>query len=524
MSLSTPVRPAYERLAAPRANQGVLVEPPAAILHDEIRAPLADAYARVPILDTTLAALRMELRQRLELTSPVVLTGHQAEFFHAGVFAKTIATHALAARTGATPAFLLVDSDLPKTTHLALPQTTAAGVRRVDVDIPATEPQRPFESQPLVPREHWLQFFARVASLYELHDQSLLGVFARGWLAAGGAAPSYCDAISAARIATEQALGLVGVREIRLSSLAQTPEFRAFAAHLILQADACAAAYNAAQAEYRKRHRVRTPGRPVPPLATAGGRIELPLWVYQPDQPRRRLYVVPRGDDVEMLADAVLIGRMTRAELVRCETHACPWSLEQAGWRLRPRALALSGFCRLFLADLFIHGIGGAKYDEMMEDFVQRWLGVAPRPLACVTATLQLPLPHAGVQLADIAAARHASHDVRYNPQRHLRSAPAELVRTRSELVRRSDDLRAHDPRDRASRRAVFREIRRTSEQILAADPWRAAQYDERIRVLEEQYALGRVARDREYFYALHPQAALQQLVDALRAECAGNT
>jgi hypothetical protein len=521
MPLSTPVRPTYERLAAPDTHLGVLIEPSAPILHEAITAPAPDTYAQTALLDTTLTALRTDLRQRLGLTGRIVLTGHQAEFFHAGVFAKTIATHALALHVGAMPVFLLVDSDLPKTIHLSLPQTTSAGVRRVEVDIPGAAPHHPFESQPAVPREHWLQFFARAASLYEFHDQSLLGVFARGWLSAAGPAPTYCDALSAGRTATELALGLEGVREVRLSAVAATPEFRMFAAHLLLHAEACAAAYNAAQAEYRRRHRVRTPGRPVPPLATTGGRVELPLWVYQPQQPRRRLYVASRGAQLELLADSVLIGRMSRTELARRATHTQLWPIEQAGWRLRPRALALSGFCRLLLSDLFIHGIGGAKYDEMMEDFVQRLLGVAPRPLACVTATLQLPLPHVGVKPADIVAARHASHDLRYNPQRHLRRAPAELVRTRAELVRRSADLRIHDPRDRASRRAVFGEIRRVSAQMLATDPWRAAQYDERIRVLEEQYALDRVALDREYFYALHPQAALEQLIRALRDKLA---
>ena len=38
--------------------------------------------------------------------------------------------------------------------------------------------------------------------------------------------------------------------------------------------------------------------------------------------------------------------------------------LESSGLKVRSRALTNTLFARLFLCDLFIHGIGGGKYDE----------------------------------------------------------------------------------------------------------------------------------------------------------------
>ena len=184
---------------------------------------------------------------------------------------------------------------------------------------------------------------------------------------------------------------------------------------------------------------------------------------------------------------------------------------------MRPRALALSAFARLFLADLFIHGIGGAKYDEMMEDFVHDFFGIEPAPACCISATLRLPLPHHAVRAADIAAARHRSRDLRYNPQRHVSHVPPDLLRQRAELLRRDAELRARQPRDHADRRLVYLGLRRVNEQILATDPWRAAEYDQRIQTLEEQGRLDRIALDREYFYALHSEHTLRQLVEAIR-------
>ena len=506
--------------AGVKGGAGILPAEPkggAGILPASLEQPADTSLGRVAVLDTTLAVLRTQLRGRLGLAGPLILTGHQAEFFHAGVFAKTIAAHALANRLGGTPAFLTVDSDLPKTTQLAIPQSTSGGLRRIDVAIPGCDPQCPFEWQPPTPREHWLQFFARVGAMYEFHDQSLLPTFARAWIETDNPASSYCDALAAAQSATEVALGLEGVRELRMSRLCATPEFRMFATHLILNASRFAEVYNDAQAAYRRRHHVRTPGRPVPPLAITGAGVELPFWVVRPGQPRRRLHAAVRGDGVELLADAVLICRMAFRDLERAAAHEEPWPIERDGWQLRPRALALSAFARLFLADVFIHGIGGAKYDEMMEDFVRGFFGTEPAPACCVSATVRLPLPHAESRPEDIATARRRSRDLRFNPQRHLHRIPSGLVEQRAGLVRRSQELRARDPHDRAGRRLVFREIRRVNEQMLQTDPWRAAEYDQHVQVLEQRRQEDRIALDREYFYALHPQPVLAELGQAIR-------
>ncbi len=506
----------YERLATPAEHLGVLVEPPAPQLRHLLRNSPDSRLLALPWLDTSVGALRAQLRAQLDLGGPVVAAGHQAEFFHAGVFAKTIAGHALSKRVGGQAVFLMVDTDTPKTRQIAVPQVTSRGLRRVQVAIPGCDPQRPFESQPRISRAEWLQFFASLTSLHEFGDRSMLPTFARAWLTTEETSPPYCDALARSLAAAEDALGLAGVRHVRMSRLCATAAFRALAATMLLDARRCAERYNAAQARYRERHRVRSRGRPVPPLTVGERGAELPFWLVRADEPRRRLSVVPYDDTVELCAEGAAVGSLRRRALASMATHEQAWELERDGWQLRPRALALSAFARLFLSDLFVHGIGGAKYDEMMEDFVHGLLGVEPGAACCVSATLRLPLPHSKVRPADIAAARHQSRDLRYNPQRHLGNVPTELLAERAALVRHGRELREAQPPDHERRRVVFQEIRRLNERILAADPWRAAQYEQRVQTLEEQWRLDRAALDREYFFALHVQTTLQELVSAV--------
>ncbi len=512
----------FARLVAPREHLEVLVEPGGGEIRAALRSSPDEQFATTPMLDTTLGDLRTQLLRELELAGPVVVAGHQPEFVHAGVFAKTLAVHDLAQQTGGTAVFLTVDSDLPKSAHLILPQTTAGGLRRVNVAIPNVDVARPYEEQGVAPREHWLQFFARFASLYEFYDKSLLRTFAYAWLTTDAARPEYVSAMAAARAATEQSLDLESVRELRISTLAQTSVFRAFVAHCALDAEKIVNTYNAAQRAYRKRHRVRAAGRPVPPLAKHGDACELPFWIGRPGSPRRRLFVRSRGDELELLAERQAVSIVRRAKFGSVARHAEPWALEREGWRVRPRALTLSAFARLFLSDMFIHGIGGAKYDEMMEEFIVAALGVPPRPACCVTATLHLPLTAPDVSVDDVRQARQAARDIRFNPQRHLERAPQGLVQQRAELVRRSDELRVQRA-PRSERKTVFRELRRVSAQIIETDSWRPAEYDRRVESLQQQLELRRDALDREYFYALHAHETLLRLNQEVRSALAGD-
>jgi len=135
---------------------------------------------------------------------------------------------------------------------------------------------------------------------------------------------------------------------------------------------------------------------------------------------------------------------------------------------------------------------------------------------------VHLPLPHSSVTQADVAAARHRARDLRHNPQRHLSGIPEALLAERAQLVRRALEQRDRAPHDHESRRVTFQAISHVNQRLLETDPWRAAQYDEYARTLEAQWRLDQIALDREYFYALHTQDTLADLVARVRQAVAG--
>ncbi|RMF86105.1 MAG: hypothetical protein D6744_00270, partial [Planctomycetota bacterium] len=340
----------YKRLIAPQRHADPLIVPSP---HELPPAATQDHAARLDateILDTTAGELRRRLHQRLELYGPVILTGHQAEFFHAGVFAKAIAADALAETTGGVPVYMTVDNDTPKSAALTIPRVVDGEVRRVAISIPGCTPDLPMEHQPAVARDVWRRFFAQARRDAPPVGESLLDAFEHGWFAESTDRIAPVDGFMRAHIAAERALQLRGAVPLRVSRLAQTCEFRAFAAHLLLDARRFAADYNAAQRAYRRRRRVRALLRPVPPLAEHGGRTESPFWVVPESGTRRRLFVAVAGKTLTLFADASPIAEIDADILRRAAGDPRPWPMEERGWQLRPRALSLSAFSRLFLS------------------------------------------------------------------------------------------------------------------------------------------------------------------------------
>lgn len=497
----------YERLVAPREDGGLLLEPAPARWRWLSEPP--SSYADAWLGGASIGDLRRAWRERLGLRSPVIIAGHQPEFFHAGVLAKNLAAAALVARVGGTAVFLTVDTDVPKTAHLRVPQATAGGLRALDLPIPGADSQRSYTDQPPATSDRWLGLFAQAGAALSAHGETLLPIFARAWLAGAPPQVGYVDAFDRARRASERAAGIEPLVEVRVSELAAGPEFGAFVAALLADAPRFAHEYNTALESYRRRHRVSAPGRPVPPLASLGDRVEAPLWISRRGGPRRRMFVRRGATDVEVFCEDEPAFRIGLTALASNAAWPPP-----EPWRVWPRALTLSALVRLLLADLFIHGIGGARYDEMTEAFAGSFFAVELAPMACVSATLRLPLPRSRLGIGDWLAARHAARDVRHNPQRHLAQAPPELLAARAEWVRRSEELR-RAPRSRSARverAAIFSEIRRVNARLLEVEPWLAARYDQRVEAIAAALAQDRIALDREYFYGLHRVADVREL------------
>ncbi|MBL8878893.1 MAG: hypothetical protein JNG88_07215 [Phycisphaerales bacterium] len=494
------------RLKTPAGPLGVLCEPSA--LREMLDGSVEELRGKPEttlVSGRPLSGWRSELRDAFGLVEPAIVTGHQVEFYHAGVFAKVVAAHHLAERSGGSALFVGVDSDTPKTARLTTTRISHGAAQRVEVLIPGVDMDVSMEAQEALPREQWLEFFARVADLSPDYESSGLRAFADGWLGGAAERVAISAAMSRGHEGLQDALGVKPTPHVPVSRLCTTPAFSAFFEQIAMNAARFAKNYNAAQTAYRARHRVRSDQRPVPPLVVDCDQVELPFWMIDGAGRRKRLSLDrARGLRVEGVSADISIQNALRG-------------IQEGTHRIRPRALTLTLFLRLFVADAFIHGIGGAKYDEITDELSREFFGAAAAPIACVSATLSLFGEQQALVPDELAAARLAVRDLRHNPERYVKGIDEGLIAERDELLREAARLRANDRRNRAARRAIHRSLRAVHDRMLAVQPWLGSSLTQRVETLLSRSRDEKLRADREVFYGFHSLSALRELVSAIR-------
>ena len=186
-------------------------------------------------------------------------------------------------------------------------------------------------------------------------------------------------------------------------------------------------------------------------------------------------------------------------------------------YRLRPRALTFTMWARLFLCDCFIHGIGGAKYDQIADLIIQDYFGVEPPQFSCVSATSWLEFPRYEVHRDDLMRAQHRLRDALHNPQRYVDSgASRDLIMRRKELIGESLRLRNEAPREHAVRMQTFQDIRSINQQMGAFCERQFSDAREQYSTLDWQLKSNMLANSREYFYCLFSKEQLAALQNKL--------
>jgi hypothetical protein len=103
--------------------------------------------------------------------------------------------------------------------------------------------------------------------------------------------------------------------------------------------------------------------------------------------------------------------------------------------QLRPRALAMTALVRAALADLFIHGLGGERYDRVTDQWLADWAHAPHWTLAPTAAASADARPDLGLDVADLPDPIHArwlAHHARHNP---ALLGDTQAARTKSDIV-----------------------------------------------------------------------------------------
>jgi hypothetical protein len=444
--------------------------------------------------------------------SPIFLAGHQPQMFHPGVWFKNFVLGELARRHGATAVNLIVDGDVIADASLRVPGGSVERPETAAIAFDQPGVGVPYEERKIEDRELFASFGRRaIEQIRPLVAEPLLTQYWPLVETRARESDNLGTCLVQARHHIEGSWGLETL-EVPLSRLCVGEAFAWFAAHLLAHAARFREVYNRSLAEYRQRHHLRSKSHPAPDLAEQRDWIETPFWTWTVENPRRRRLFAKAAAAETLLSDG-------QSWEIRLPLHAGGDAsraverlieLQQGGVRIRPRALVTTLWARLVLGDLFIHGIGGAKYDCVTDRLIQRFFALpAPRFLV-VSATLHLPTERKRVTPADVRLIEHELRDITYHPEQHLTDGGADV-----NLLAEKQRWIA-TPQTIANARERCRVIRRVNT---ALQPWlddRRNQLTSQLAATSQRLQAESVLASREYAFCLHPESTLREFLSGL--------
>jgi hypothetical protein len=455
----------------------------------------------------------------------LVVTGHQPGLFHPGVWVKNFAAAAIARACDRVALNLIVDNDIPKDSAIRVPAFQEGRLRAIPVEFDRWPGEIPYEDWNVGDESKFASFADRTREV--LDDAVSDPLLERFWSEAvrrRGDVAAVGLRFALARREIEASWGVSNL-EIPLSAVCQTDSFLWFASHLIAQLPRYQAIHNGCLARYRAAHHIRSRHHPVAELGSVDEWLEAPFWVWRAGHPRRRpLLARQRGRtvDIRIAGESDLLASLPLTP----EGEACCAverlrELPAKSVRLRTRALTTTMFARLVLGDMFIHGIGGAKYDELGDEIIRQFCGFGPPGFLTLSLTQRLGLPTRPVDPDDLAAVDREIRDLTFNPDRHLHEPFPGEVRTIIGAKRAAVASPVTSRRERAGR---ARAIRRYND---ALQPWVEAirgELAERRHAVREGLRSNRIARSREFASVLHSESRLESVLRGIGAALESGT
>ncbi|MCC7473861.1 MAG: hypothetical protein IT425_00575 [Pirellulales bacterium] len=532
------------RLSAPQEDSGTLVDPAYASLPALVEANRGRlGNAEWSVLGRTLGSLSTSARCNLLASAvaytsqyrdvsprwrntstvnqlPFVLSGHQPELFHPGVWFKNFVLGGLARRLGGVGIHLLIDSDLCRGSAIRVLTGTIdqPRVEAIPYDAPAAEV--PHEERSILDTNLFDRFAERAARLVRpfVRDPMLNEL----WPLVLKRQPGQRNLglrLALGRHAFEESWGNETL-ELPQSAVCQLPEFAWFSAYVFAHLPRFWNAHNEALSLYRAANRLRNHAQPIPDLERRDDWLEAPFWLWTAEDPIRRPVFV------RSTSNGLSISDFHCHELVLPHAASDDGSaaaeqllgLSSKGIKLRTRALTTTLFARLLLSDLFLHGIGGARYDQVADEIVRRFWGFEPPAFATVSATLRLPLSWQNMETASGSQWQQRLRELRYHPELFVDAAPLkanESTRQAAEWIATKRHW-VQTPITPANARQRHVAICTANQQLQPfVAPVREKVEREQSSAFQRKRAEA-VLRSREYSFCLHTRANFDRLLGSL--------
>jgi len=514
----------YRRLRAPQLHGETLQVPSLSEAADLWSANLALNHDHVSLGEISLAKLQQLGRaevvdqavaytgQYLNVESPIrsaekiLMAGHQPELFHPGVWYKNFALSHLAKQFDGIAINLIVDNDICGNTSIRFPNVDGDNVSVGTIPITQPGPNVPFEARQIEDIAFFEKFPSRVGkAIKPLVEHPLVD---RLWQQIADGRQQLGEirlgqALAMGRHRLENEIGLATL-EVPLSLVSQTEAFAIFAKSVLMEIERFQTVYNTALNEFREIHKVRSRSHPVPELESDGDWIECPFWIWDTDQPNRRRLFIRQLEGLIHLTDRAG-WRVEMAPKTFCEQFQ---SLSKQGFAIRPKALMTTMFSRLILSDLFLHGIGGAKYDQLTDVIATRFFKAVPPNFMTLSATMKLKHNLETAEPNDIARIDPLIRELRFHPELHIR--PEMLAQAQGFIDAKQEWI--GESNSQQNSKARHDSMARLNDQLRAFVEPSVEEAMMTKKRMQSRLRASEILNSREYSFCLFPETLIEDL------------
>ncbi|MCA9137736.1 MAG: hypothetical protein KDB00_13285 [Planctomycetales bacterium] len=441
----------------------------------------------------------------------IVMAGHQPTLFHPGVWFKNFALNRVGELSDSIAINLVVDSDVAGVSSIRVPRLDGAsgefGFSAVPYD--RRGGGVPYEQALIEDRETFDAFDRNVANtLTGIVDDPMVTTmwqFAREAINRCGYAGC---ALAQARHRQEADLDLQTL-EIPQSVVCRGEAFATFVMGILRDLPRFHDCYNASAQFYRQAHGIRSNAHPVPDLGRDGDWYQAPLWVYGNQSPKRRGVWVRLSASGSVMEISDRDKRYRKIEAANLDSADEAFAaLASPEFKIRSRALVTTMYARMVLSDLFLHGIGGGKYDQLGDLISRAFWGVRPQHFMVMSATVLLPghQQHPIGRIDDaIARLDRKCRDIEYQPERFADAGnlPADLIDEKRSML-------ASVP-PKGQRRQWHRRITRLNQSMSNQLQTMRSELIAQLAELQSQRRVAAHWNSREHSFCIYPLDYLTQ-------------
>ena len=465
----------------------------------------------------------------------IIQSGHQPVFFHPGIWIKNIFLNELLKSPLPDKSLglnIILDNDICKDLNLSLPVLSSNGnlkLEKVNFLSSALTPNLPFEEYPYPSLELISKFnrdiIHRLKSL-ESENKDILNNF-KNFARCLENSSRFCNQnytrgnlgefLGLARRLYEKGLEPAYL-EIPFSQICDSDEFLSFFLEITKNIESFSKIYNNKLDEYRKLFKIRNRAHPSPNLMIKENLIEIPFWIWREGDQRKKIFILREEEKNYLYNDSYgkifLIEKDGVKSLFSLKTL-----LKERKLKIRPKALLLTLYNRLFISDLFIHGLGGAKYDLVTDEIIREFFKVEPPHFLVASCTLHLNFKSSpGASDFKISALKKKIRDLEFNPERYVDELPltkkeknqiGELAEKKTELIKKIKG--ASSP---IKKREISEEIKAINNFIVEKIIPLKYELNKKIEKEEEKMKQSKVYTFREFPYCFFAAKTLRNLLN----------